>query len=157
MNNFFQKDTDGKRYAISRRGRPFGVRGDMEELVRSADRQMGADIRRRTVPANELVTQIHDRMLAILPNDRFARWLNDEADPRVLLVPFPADQLAVSPQRSAALVGVPSGHGRMAWDQFAPGDTGRAARALETLPIIHKQGRRPIQAAIAIARAAIRP
>jgi putative SOS response-associated peptidase YedK len=26
-----------------------------------------------TVPANELVTQIHDRMLAILPNDRFAR------------------------------------------------------------------------------------
>jgi putative SOS response-associated peptidase YedK len=52
------------------------------------------------VPANELVTQIHDRMLAILPNDRFARWLSDEADPRVLLVPFPADQLAVSSQRS---------------------------------------------------------
>jgi putative SOS response-associated peptidase YedK len=39
-------------------------------------------------------------MLAILPNDRFARWLSDEADPRELLVPFPADQLAVSPQRS---------------------------------------------------------
>jgi putative SOS response-associated peptidase YedK len=53
-----------------------------------------------TVPANELVGQIHDRMLAILPNDRFARWLSDEADPRELLVPFPADKLAVSPQRS---------------------------------------------------------
>jgi putative SOS response-associated peptidase YedK len=48
------------------------------------------------VPANELVAQIHDRMLAILPNDRFARWLSDEANPRELLVPFPADQLAVS-------------------------------------------------------------
>lgn len=53
-----------------------------------------------TVPANELVAQIHDRMLAILPNDRFSRWLSDEADPRELLVPFPADELAVSPQRS---------------------------------------------------------
>jgi hypothetical protein len=53
-----------------------------------------------TVPANELVAQIHDRMLAILPNDRFARWLSDEADPRELLVPFPADELAVSPPRS---------------------------------------------------------
>jgi putative SOS response-associated peptidase YedK len=39
-------------------------------------------------------------MLAILPNDRFARWLSDEADPRELLVPFPADELAVSAQRS---------------------------------------------------------
>lgn len=41
-----------------------------------------------TVPANELVAQIHERMLAILPNDRFARWLSDETDPRELLVPF---------------------------------------------------------------------
>jgi len=97
------------------RSRPFGVRGDMEKLVRSADRQMGADVRRRTVPANELVTQIHDRMLAIPPNDRFARWLSDEADPRVLLVPFPADQLAVSPQRSRRWSA--SGHGRMAWER----------------------------------------
>jgi hypothetical protein len=57
MNSFFQKDTSGKRYAILRRdGRPFGVRGDMEKLARSADRQMGADVCRRTVPANELVT-----------------------------------------------------------------------------------------------------
>jgi hypothetical protein len=37
-----------------------------------------------------------------------------------------------------------------------PGDSGRTARALETLPIMHKQGRRPIQAAIVTARAAIR-
>jgi putative SOS response-associated peptidase YedK len=53
-----------------------------------------------TVPANELIAAIHDRMLAILPNEHFPRWLSDEADPRDLLVPFPSDQLAVSPQRS---------------------------------------------------------
>jgi putative SOS response-associated peptidase YedK len=52
-----------------------------------------------TVPANELIATIHDRMLAILPNEQFPRWLSDEADPRDLLMPFPADQLAISPQR----------------------------------------------------------
>jgi putative SOS response-associated peptidase YedK len=46
--------------------------------------------------ANELIAPIHDRMLAILPNEQFPRWLSDEADPRDLLVPFPADQLAVA-------------------------------------------------------------
>jgi hypothetical protein len=46
-----------------------------------------------TVPANELVAPIHDRMLAILPNGQFPRWLSDEEDPRDLLVPFPAEQL----------------------------------------------------------------
>jgi putative SOS response-associated peptidase YedK len=36
---------------------------------------MGTDIRR---PANLLVAPIHDRMLAILPNNQFARWLSAE-------------------------------------------------------------------------------
>jgi hypothetical protein len=53
-----------------------------------------------TVPANALIAPIHERMLAILPSDQFPRWLSDEADPRDLLVLVPADQLAVSPQRS---------------------------------------------------------
>jgi putative SOS response-associated peptidase YedK len=51
-----------------------------------------------TVPANELIAPIHDRMLAILPTEQFPRWLGDEADPRDLLVPYPADRFAVSPQ-----------------------------------------------------------
>jgi putative SOS response-associated peptidase YedK len=38
-------------------------------------------------------------MLAILPNDHFARWLSAEEDPRDLLAPFPADHLAIAPQR----------------------------------------------------------
>jgi putative SOS response-associated peptidase YedK len=53
-----------------------------------------------TVPANELVAPIHDRMVAILLTEQFPRWLSDEADPRDLLVPFPSDQLTVMLQRS---------------------------------------------------------
>jgi putative SOS response-associated peptidase YedK len=47
-----------------------------------------------------IIAPTHDRMLAILPNEQFPRWLSDEADPRDLLVPFPVDQLVVSPQRT---------------------------------------------------------
>jgi putative SOS response-associated peptidase YedK len=39
-------------------------------------------------------------MLAILPNEQFPRWLSDEADPRDLLVPFPAEHLVVAAQRT---------------------------------------------------------
>jgi putative SOS response-associated peptidase YedK len=101
MDSFFHKDTGGKRYAISLRdGQPFGVAGIWENWRDPLTDKWERTFAVVTVPANELVAQIHDRMLAILPNDLFARWLSDEADPRDLLVPFPADQLAVSPQRS---------------------------------------------------------
>ena len=53
-----------------------------------------------TVPANEWVAPIHDRMQAILQNDQFPRWLSEEANPHDLLVPFPEDQLAIKPQPS---------------------------------------------------------
>jgi len=39
-------------------------------------------------------------MPTILANEHFSRWLSDEEDPRDLLVPFPAELLAVSEQRS---------------------------------------------------------
>ena len=92
---------DGKRHVISRRdGQPFGVARIWENWRDPLTDKWERTFAVVTVPANELVAQIHDRMLAILPNDLFARWLSDEADPRELLVPFPADQLAVSPQRS---------------------------------------------------------
>ena len=101
MNSFFQKDPGGKRHAISRRDcQPFGVAGIWENWRDPLTGKWERTFAVVTVPANELVGQIHDRMLAILANDLFARWLSDEGDPRELLVPFPADQLAVSPQRS---------------------------------------------------------
>jgi putative SOS response-associated peptidase YedK len=99
INSFFQKNSSGRRYAISRRdGGPFGVAGIWENWHNPP-----TEIRERTfavliVPANELVALIHDRMLAIVPHEQFRRWLSDEADPRDLLVPFPADLLSVSPQ-----------------------------------------------------------
>ena len=101
MNSFFQKNSSGKRYANSRRdGGPFGVAGIWENW-----RNPSTDIWERTfavitVQANELVAPIHDRMLAILPNEHFPRWLSDEADPRDLLSRFPEDQLAVKLHRS---------------------------------------------------------
>ncbi len=100
MNSFFQKDSAGKRYAISRRdGAIFGVAGIWENwrdpLTGTWERTFAVI----TVPANALIAPIHDRMFAVLSNEQFPRWFSDEADPRDLLVPFPADQLAVSPQR----------------------------------------------------------
>jgi putative SOS response-associated peptidase YedK len=101
MNSFLQKDGAGKRYAILRRdGEPFGVAGIWQNW-----RNPLTDIWERTfavitVPANELVAPIHDRMLAILPAEQFPRWLSDEADLRDLLAPFPSDQLTVTLQRS---------------------------------------------------------
>jgi putative SOS response-associated peptidase YedK len=99
MNSFFQKNSSGKRFAISRRdGGPFGVAGIWENwrdpLTSTWERTFAVI----TVPANELVAPIHDRMLAILPNEHFPGWLSNEADPHDLRVPFPPDLLAVSPQ-----------------------------------------------------------
>jgi putative SOS response-associated peptidase YedK len=100
MNSFFQKDSAGTRYAISRRdGAVFGVAGIWENwrdpLASTWERTFAVI----TVPANALIAPIHDRMFAVLANEHFPRWLSDEADPRDLLVPFPADQLAIAPQR----------------------------------------------------------
>ena len=50
-----------------------------------------------TVPANELVSQIHDRMPLILPKSAYERWLGQESDPSDLLVPFPAEAMAMWP------------------------------------------------------------
>jgi putative SOS response-associated peptidase YedK len=50
-----------------------------------------------TVPSNELVAQIHDRMPLILPKAACERWLGGEPDPHDLLVPFPAELMAMWP------------------------------------------------------------
>jgi putative SOS response-associated peptidase YedK len=101
MNRFFEKDALGKRYSVSRRnGEVFGVAGIWEnwrDPLTSAWERTFAVI---TVPANELIAPIDDRMLAILPNEHFGRWLGDEPDPRDRLVPFPAEHLVVAPQRT---------------------------------------------------------
>jgi putative SOS response-associated peptidase YedK len=94
MNSFFQKDPTGKRYAISRRdGEPFGAAGVWENWRNPLTNEWERTFAVITVPANELVASIHDRMLAILPNDQFPRWLSNEADPRDLWCRSPQTNL----------------------------------------------------------------
>ena len=50
-----------------------------------------------TVPANELVATIHDRMPAILHRDDYDRWLGIEPDPHDALRPFSAERLKMWP------------------------------------------------------------
>jgi putative SOS response-associated peptidase YedK len=101
MNSFFLKDQNGKRYAISRRdGELFGVAGIWENWRDPKICQWEPTFAVITVPANELVGGIHDRMPAILSNEQFSRWLSIEEDPRDLLVPFPGEHLVISGRRS---------------------------------------------------------
>jgi putative SOS response-associated peptidase YedK len=51
-----------------------------------------------TTTANDLLLPIHDRMPVIVPPQAFDRWLSPlEADPRDLLVPFPAAPMRLWP------------------------------------------------------------
>jgi putative SOS response-associated peptidase YedK len=50
-----------------------------------------------TVPSNELVAQIHDRMPAILEPKSYRRWLGPEPDPRDLLVTYPSEPMTMWP------------------------------------------------------------
>ena len=55
-----------------------------------------------TVPANELVKQLHDRMPAILDADTFAAWLDPRESRNLLplLVPYPVEKLEAWPVTS---------------------------------------------------------
>ncbi|VTR98879.1 Uncharacterized protein OS=Geobacillus sp. G1w1 GN=EP10_16630 PE=4 SV=1: DUF159 [Gemmata massiliana] len=54
-----------------------------------------------TVPANQLVKPLHERMAAILPEEHFAAWLDPKetrsANLLPLLAPYPAEQMEVWP------------------------------------------------------------
>jgi putative SOS response-associated peptidase YedK len=76
---------------------PFGLGGLWENW---RDPQSGAWIRTFaiiTVPANELVAQIHDRMPLILHRTAYERWLGTEPDPHDLLVPFLSELMSMWP------------------------------------------------------------
>ena len=49
-----------------------------------------------TVPSNELVRQIHDRMPAILKPGSYYRWLGIEPDPHDLLITYPSEPMTVN-------------------------------------------------------------
>ena len=85
-------------YAIAMKdGSPFGIAGIWENWKDPTTGEWTRTFAVITVPANDLVAQIHDRMPAILKPDGYDRWLGMEPDPRDLLISFPAEQMRMWP------------------------------------------------------------
>jgi putative SOS response-associated peptidase YedK len=90
MDVFYERDRNKKLHAFGAvDGNPFGVAGIWENW-RNADGQWERTFCIITVPANELVGAVHDRMPAIIPILEHPRWLGPDPDPHDLLKPYPA-------------------------------------------------------------------
>jgi putative SOS response-associated peptidase YedK len=76
-------------YAITMKdGAPFGIAGLWENWKDPASGEWIRTFTVITTDANKLVADIHDRMLAILPSEGYARWLSDEpasTSPRTII------------------------------------------------------------------------
>jgi putative SOS response-associated peptidase YedK len=85
-------------FAIAMRdGSLFGIAGLWENWNDPASGEWIRTFTIITVPANELVGTIHDRMPAILHREDYDRWLGPERDPRDALRPFPSELLWMWP------------------------------------------------------------
>lgn len=85
-------------YAIGMKdGSPFGLAGLWENWKDPVTGEWLRTFCVITVPANELVASIHDRMPVILAPADYDRWLGIEPDPRDLLKSFPADLMRMWP------------------------------------------------------------
>jgi putative SOS response-associated peptidase YedK len=101
MNSFFQKDAHGRRFTIARRdGALFGCAGVWDNW-RNDHGEWERTFAIITVEACEIIKPVHDRMLAILNQADFPRWLGTEDDPRDLLRPYPSELLDVSLAKAA--------------------------------------------------------
>jgi putative SOS response-associated peptidase YedK len=80
-----------------RDGSPFGIAGLWENWKDPASGEWVRTFAIVTVPANELVGRIHDRMPAILHREDYDRWLGPEPDPRGALRLFPSELLRMWP------------------------------------------------------------
>jgi putative SOS response-associated peptidase YedK len=84
-------------FAIAMRdGSPFGIAGIWENWRDPAGEWLRT-FAVITVPSNELVGQIHDRMPAVLAPGHYERWLSEEPDPHDLLRPYPAELMRMWP------------------------------------------------------------
>jgi putative SOS response-associated peptidase YedK len=85
-------------FAIAMRdGSPFGIAGLWDNWKDPTSGDWHRTFAIITVPANELVGPIHDRMPAILQREDYGRWLGPEPDPRDALRPFPSELLRMWP------------------------------------------------------------
>jgi len=78
-------------------GSPFGIAGLWENWKHPASGEWVRTFAIITVPANELVGTIHDRMPAILHKEDYEKWLGPEPAPHHVLRPFPSALLRMWP------------------------------------------------------------
>jgi putative SOS response-associated peptidase YedK len=85
-------------YALAMKDRsPFAVAGIWENWTRPDTAEAIRTFAVITCEANELVSQIHDRMPVIIAPTDYDRWLGQEPDPRDLVKPFPAEPMTMWP------------------------------------------------------------
>jgi putative SOS response-associated peptidase YedK len=83
-------------YAIAmKNGSPFGLAGLWENWKNPRTGEWERTFAIITVPSNELVSQIHDRMPAILHRSNYDHWLSLELDPHDLLISYPSEMMTM--------------------------------------------------------------
>jgi putative SOS response-associated peptidase YedK len=85
-------------YAIAMKdSSPFGLAGLWENWRNPNTGEWERTFAVITVPSNDLVGQIHDRMPAILEPKSYDRWLGLEPDPHDLLITYPSEPMTMWP------------------------------------------------------------
>jgi putative SOS response-associated peptidase YedK len=85
-------------YAIAMKdGCPFGLAGLWENWKNPSTGEWERTFAIITVPSNELVGQIHNRMPVILEPQSYDRWLSAEPDPHDLLITYPSEAMTMWP------------------------------------------------------------
>jgi putative SOS response-associated peptidase YedK len=85
-------------YAIAMKdGSPFGLAGLWENWSSPNTGEWERTFAVITVPSNELIAQIHNRMPAILKPEGYERWLSLEPDPDDLLITYPSEPMTMWP------------------------------------------------------------
>jgi putative SOS response-associated peptidase YedK len=78
-------------------GSPFGLAGLWENWRNPNTGEWERTFAVITVPSNDLVSKIHNRMPAILTPESYDRWLGLEPDPHDLLVTYPSEPMTMWP------------------------------------------------------------
>src|SRR6266566_263289 len=94
---FYEWKANGKAkqpYAIAMRDRqPFAFAGLWENWKDPTSAEWVRTFTIITTAPNEVVAPLHDRMPVILARSDYDRWLGDEADPALLIRPYPPDEM----------------------------------------------------------------
>jgi putative SOS response-associated peptidase YedK len=78
-------------------GSVFGLAGLWENWKNPTTGQWERSFAIITVPSNDLVGQIHDRMPAIFKSESYERWLGPETNPDDLLITYPSGPMRMWP------------------------------------------------------------